>query len=382
MVNVYDLIIKEAERRKIAYVKDYFPFYISSVGCHIFNMMNQQKEIYVEGGSIPNTRMHIMYVAFPGFGKSFYLKQFLKSEKYSLIKGTKIKSIFEGNMSEAGFTGTIYREEGQKEATIKQGLCKEESNSIVGIEEFSAITNAFKQTYNVGLDTSLLTALDTGDVVKRLGAGKISYHTNLTLWAGVQPARYDLSSGFSRRFIFMTFYPTIADIERYRFARRSIKGVYVNYTALKSLKIAVNMRYSEIFKNLRRVYFGEDFYTELNKMDIMHYDDELFERLAIGYWLMRSDKLKDTLEIRVDPELKRIMALELEYRRDVRKTSPTTIIKRLISTQKKIKKSRIENLAISLGLTAGEISMALSNLEVYKNIKKEGKDIVILKRSS
>ena len=380
MANVYDLIMKEAERRKIAYVSDYFPFYISSIGCHMFNIMNQKKEIYVEGGSVPNTRLHIMYVAFPGFGKSFFLKQFLHSEKYSIVKGSNIPTTFEGTMSEAGFTGTIKQIEGEKEPIISEGLCKEHASSIVGIEEFSAITNAFKQTYNVGLDTTLLTALDSGDIVKRLGPGKFGYHTNLTLWAGVQPARYDLSSGFSRRFIFLSFYPNITDIERYRFARRSTKGVYVNWANLKTVRLAINQRYNQILNNVKRIYFGQDFYAELNKMDIMHYDDELFERLAIGYTLMKSEKLQDTLEVRLDDELKRIMQLELKYRMQVRKTSPTNIIKSLIAGHKKIKKSRIENLATSLGLEAGAISMALSNLEVYKNIKKDGKDIIILKK--
>jgi len=380
MADVYDLIIKEAERRRIAYVKDYFPFYISSIGCHIFNMMNQTKEIYVEGGSVPNTRLHIMYVAFPGFGKSFFLKQFLESERYSIMRGTHIRGTFEGNMSEAGFSGTIKSVEGEKEPVITEGLCKQEKNSIVGIEEFSAITNAFKQTYNVGLDTSLLTALDTGNVVKRLGPGKISYHTNLTLWAGVQPARYDLSSGFSRRFIFLTFYPNLNDIQRFRFARRSIKGVNVDATALKTIRLAINEKYQQIYKNLKRVYFGQDFYAELNKMDIMHYDDELFERLAMGYWLMKTPKLQDTLEVRMEPELKRIMNLEYQYRIDVRKTSPTTIVKRLLSGQKKIKRERMENMGVSLGLTTAEINLALTNLEVYKYIKKEGKDLLILKK--
>jgi len=342
-------------------------------------MMNQTKEIYVEGGSVPNTRLHIMYVAFPEFGKSFFLKQFLESERYSIMRGTHIRGTFEGNMSEAGFSGTIKNIEGEKEPVITEGLCKQEKNSIVGIEEFSAITNAFKQTYNVGLDTSLLTALDTGNVVKRLGPGKISYHTNLTLWAGVQPARYDLSSGFSRRFIFLTFYPNLNDIQRFRFARRSIKGVNVNVSALKTIRLAINEKYQQIYKNLKRVYFGQDFYAELNKMDIMHYDDELFERLAMGYWLMKTPKLQDTLEVRMEPELKRIMNLEYEYRKDVRKTSPTTIVKRLLSGQKKIKKDRLENMGISLGLTSPEINMALSNLEIYKNIKKEGKDLIILR---
>jgi len=376
MVNVYNLILAEAERRKISYVRKFFPFYIASLGCHVFNIMNQGKQIYVEGGTVPNTRLHLLFVAFPGFGKSFFLKQWLKGHN-SLLEGTSVPVTFEGSQTDAGFIGTAhFNEQGKPE--IKEGLCKQEKSSIVGIEEFSAITNSFKQTYNVGLDTSLLTSLDSGDVVKRLGAGRVSYHTDLTLWAGVQPARYDLSSGFSRRFAFLAYYPTLRDIQRYRESRRAMKGIGVSESHIKSLKLAIDQRVGEIHKFVKRVYFGQDFYRELNKMDIMHYEDELYERIGLGYTLMSQDRLEDTVEVRLTPELKRIIQLEYEMKNEVKKTSDTSIIWNLIRDEKKVREWRVENISMSLGMELGNIKTSVNNLIIYKKIKREGRDIIIL----
>ena len=157
MTDVYEAILNELEARNVAYARKFPPYYISSLGCHIFNIMNQQKGIYTEAGLKVNTRQHIILVTVPGFRKSFWLRQFLENE-LSLVKGTKIGCTFESQMSEAGFVGTAkFNSEGV--AQESPGLCRNESNSIVGIEEFSAISAAVSQNYNAGLDTALLTAL-------------------------------------------------------------------------------------------------------------------------------------------------------------------------------------------------------------------------------
>lgn len=317
-------------------------------------------------------------MTFPGFGKSFFLRQFLDSPHYSMLKGGKIPTIFEGNMSEAGFTGSVRTLENQTEPVFTKGLCQEQSNSIVGIEEFSAITNALKQTYNIGLDTSLLLALDSGNVVKRLGPAKIGYHTDITLWAGVQPARYDLGSGFARRFIFMTFYPKIADINRYRKSRREMKSISVSKSQMNLINLSIGKRMEEIDNDVKSVSFSKQFYDELDNLDVLHYEDELFERMAIGYWIMKK-KCTDQLYVTMDRELRRLIHLVHFYKKEVNTFSPQKVLWNMIRDEEKVKESTFFNYAIALGFETIEINQALRNLYVFKKIKKDGKDLVILK---
>ena len=384
MPNIYKMILDEAKRRNIIYYEKYFPFYVSSLGCHIFNQLNEEREIYTEGGVVPNTRLHILMVAFPGFGKSYFLKQQLYSKSYSLYQDSGIRCGFKsGKMTEAGFIGSVDTDENGK-PVMQFGLCHQtrEGKSILGIEEFSAVTNSFKQDYNVGLDTAMLTALDSGDVGKDLKGGSLTYHTQLTLWAGVQPARYDLSSGFSRRFIFMAFYPTLKDIQYFRNKRREAKGIRTNITALKNIRLSLRQRTAEIKQNLKNVVISQDFYAFINKFDQMHYDDELCERVGIGYWLMRSEHIQDQLIVRMEPELKRILLLLKDYEHTVRNTSPTTIVWKLISEENKIQKGTILNYASRLGLHNSEIQGALSTLSRKKYIHVDGFNVEIIKKVS
>ena len=381
MLSVYDLILKEGNDRKIAFVNRFFPYYISSVGCHIFNLMNQNKKILVEGGRVANTRLHLLMVAFPGFCKTFFQEQFLDDESYSYIKGTKIKCDFEGDVTNAGFVGQIKSFEGQKEPVMIKGLCEEKSDYIIGIDEFSSITNAFKQNYNTGFDTNLLKVLDTGKVPLRRGPGARTYKTDLTLWAGVQPARYDLGAGFTRRLLFMVLLPTIKDIDTLNEAREQMRGARVSNIHMKAMRLAINQRQKDIYHNLRNIYFHHDFKAELRRMRLLHYDKDLFERLAIGYWIMKSDVIRDQLQITMTGELKALIQRADQWKRDVRTISLIKVMKHMIENEEKVNESYLFNILLSLGFEEKSIMACLRSLYFEKFIKKEGKDLIILKKT-
>ena len=114
----------------------------------------------------------------------------------------------------------------------------------------------------------------------------------------------------------------------------------------------------------------------------MHYDDELCERVGIGYWLMRSEHIQDQLIVRLDPELKRILFLLKGYEQTVRNTSPTTIVWNLIKDETSLQKGTILNYAGRLGLKNGEIQGAIATLSRKKYIKVVKFDISIIKKVS
>ena len=59
-----------------------------------------------------------------------------------------------------------------------------------------------------------------------------------------------------------------------------MKGVSVSSIQMKGIRLGINQKMSEMFQNLRRVYFSQEFYAELQKLDVLHYEDELYESLA------------------------------------------------------------------------------------------------------
>lgn len=377
MSNIYDSIIAEEKKRNILHVDDIVPFYTISVGCHVFNIVNQDKRLYTESGAVASTRLHTLFLAFPGFGKTFFQKQFLDSELYSIIKGTSIQCKFEGDMTNAGFIGQIKHLEDSSEPLVIKGLCEERNSSIIGIDEFSSVTNAFAQTHNVGFDTNLLKALDTGDVELRRGPGSRSYHTNLTLWAGVQPARFDIGSGFFRRFIFLVYLPTLADIAAHK--NTEIDNVVIDQDSLSVLRQKINERVMEIYNDLRSVRFSSDFKSQIKDIALFHTDQQLFKRMSIGYWLLKSDVLERNLVIEMDDELLRLIKLQNQYRRKARTITTYEVVWNLIKNEDTVRYNNVLDVCLEFGIQNADIVRAIGLLSQHRRISRQ-KDIITVNR--
>ena len=332
-MNLYDEILNEFERRNILHVRDIVPFFISSFATHNFNLVNQNKQILIYAGKPVDTRQHILFVAPPGGGKTFFLEQFLDSPAYSLLPGTDVQSKFmSGNMTEASFIGQIEKNPQTGDVVKKYGFAHKFANAILGCEEFSAVTRSFTQQYNAGLDTSMLTALDSGRVAKDRGPGSLEYKTSLTVWAGTQPARYDLGSGFARRFIFVVFIPTWSDIQG---MINSIWGAIdnpINQPKLAEIRKLINKRAFEIQNYVNKIIYDISFKSYMVKSYIMPYEQLLYQKMAIGYWLAKSEQLNGPLTVYMDDELKRIIQLERRYRKQAKRGISIEHVKLLLKT--------------------------------------------------
>ena len=376
MPDLYREIIEELERRGVAYVKDFAPFYISSLATHHLNLVNAKKGFYTEAGVPINLRQHILFVTIPGFGKSFLLRQFLENEAYSIVKGTNVQCSFESYMIEAGMVGSVGKDQ-QGNIHKTDGLLKTDANSIIGIEEFSAITNAVQQQHNVGLDAALLTALDSGMVRKRLANGKIEYQTNVSMWAGVQPARFNLSSGLGRRFLFIYYVPTLADVKEFKKRRRETKNKKLNVPVLREIHKMMDVRFSEMDNNVTGISYTGDFYGFMDALNVIHYEEAIYERLALGYWLMKSEHLTGTIYVGLDDELKRIMKLQHTHRKNVKQGTQLNQVWVLIKESKRINEKKLLELLLDFSLDWDTSRDMIRTLIVLKKIHYEGEDLVV-----
>ncbi|MHA1615452.1 MAG: hypothetical protein ACTSYJ_11455 [Candidatus Thorarchaeota archaeon] len=247
--------------------------------------------------------------------KTFWIDQFLRGEQ-AIFHNSGIEVGFEGSMTEAGFVGTIKFLDG--EPLVTPGAAKIYQNALLGIEEFAQLTELMRTEYSKTLDTALLSALDTGYVYKRLAAGSISYQTNVTLITGVQPARYDLSAGLGRRFFFLLFIPTANDLRKLKLSRRKAKGLRYNPMRLETIRREIrNIKFK--VDQIQEVEWKESVYKLLDDLDIPHYEESLYERLMIGYHIMR-DRFDRTLTISAnDPELRALVVRARNFRNLIKK---------------------------------------------------------------
>jgi len=202
----------------ILFAERFAPYFLCSIGAHALNLANRRKKFFFEFRKLPDLRLHIIWVAPSGFSKSLLLKAFAFGDT-SLLGNSAIPITFEGYTTEPGWVGTIKM---GKEGEILEspGLAKVFATGIVAIEEFYAIAKAMQQEHSAGLESAILASLDGGEVRKRLAAGPISYHTDVTLWAGIQHVRFDLSAGLGRRLFFLLWNPTSSEISSIKISWR------------------------------------------------------------------------------------------------------------------------------------------------------------------
>ena len=312
MTNLFDMVLEEFEYRKCAHTDIYPAHFTCSLGAHIFNLVNQEIEI-ISSNSIPiDTRIHIMFVAPPGFSKTFWLEQYLRGA-WSLLEDTSIMHGFEGSTTEAGFVGSADMKDG--EAFITPGLANIYKYGVVGFEEFSALAAMMKSQHSRQLDAALLLALDRGYVVKRLRAGKIAYKTNVTVWCGTQPSRFDLTSGLGRRFYYLMLIPNREDRKLIRDAMWRGYNVRMNKNRTANIRGKIDQLYDDLMR-LKRVEMSAHIRPFLQKMKMNHYEEPLFIRLLIGYKVATGDFDK-TMVLDLDDRIKDMMVQERIWRREI-----------------------------------------------------------------
>lgn len=324
--NLYDEVMDELRSREIYRADTYAPYYICSYSMHAFNLVNQKQHIYWEAKQLPNMRAHILFVAPPGWMKTFYLNT-MGSSEYAIFANTGIDMGSESYLTEAGFTGTFSNVSGLTMET--EGAARIYKEGILMIDEFSAITKALQTQHSNQLDNQLLNALDHGNVLKRLGAGKIEYKTKLTLWAGVQPARFDLTSGLGRRLIYMVFIPSKLDNDMLMDVRERSRNMKANTADMKRLRD--NIR--EHNRNLRiveKVEFDDSVVKMYKELGLYSFEGSYFDRLLLGYELAVNGPDKIVRVSMRDNELRELVKREKKWRNEISTGIEYVQLKRII----------------------------------------------------
>jgi len=325
-VNPYDLCMNALRNRKLAFVDKFFPTYLCSVGTHLINVENKARFIYFEHKLPADLRVHMFMVAPPGFMKSYILFQMLDPNFGILADcqetgfGTEQDKVgvgigFEGAMTEAAWTGTI-ASGGEAAPETVYGAAYEHRNNIVGIEEFSVIADTLKQAHSSTLGNQLLTSLDKGFLKKRLGRGKVFYQTQVSLWTGSQPARFDLSAGLPRRFYFIEFIPTKEE----KTIIRNMRRLGQNVSPDTHEKMAIRDSFIALCKKVKKVKhieFDHSIHTLFDEFKMLHFEEPLYERIALGYTIMKDD-FDESIHVHLTSELKSLILQGMQWRRSIK----------------------------------------------------------------
>jgi len=286
--------------------------------------------------------------------------------------------------TEAGYVGTIKStKSGNKKK--EYGAAHEYKKGILGIDEFEVISNMLETDYGKSLDTQLLTSLDQGFLTKRLADGKIQYETQLTLWTGSQPMRFDLSSGLGRRLFFIYFIPTKEEEEKITKARR-IETEIPDMKVFERMQGEIELLEANI-DILEDVSYDKEFYDFLEKYNVPHYEEIPYERFALGYTLATTDIVNPKLKITLNKELKEHMLNEIKWRRQIKRGPQISQVEQLLKDNGAMLLSNLKDKLTDFGLTYEQASQTLNtmlknDMIEYKNAKSslpgKGKKLVRL----
>jgi hypothetical protein len=423
-MNIFEKTIEFARRNYFVDVEDKIPIFLCSVGGHIFNTLNKcsrcdfdpdsplvnQEDgdyviencplrhdnvpFYTPMSQLPDTRIHILMRGAKGSGKSVLILMFL-AEGTGLIfnsnsdLGEGFRTMMGANsITEAGMFGSVDEEGNIAGRPIAREMC----GGFLGFEEFSSMSDASKKDHSMDMKNQLLTSLDNGRVQKAMRSGWVNYTTRYTVWAGTQPARFELDSGLDRRFFIIDIEMTPEKERAYKIAQHR----QANMSKEERIELAnMNIEIKEWIRNRMHqavanpptgILFDDEIMEWIDRPDVRSFEADLFRRMCIGYAMMQPEyRGGEALIIRLDDTLREILNQSLAMRRTVMDADLELI--RSAFWMKDIPKSQLLK-EISRMITMGDYQSAkrwlIENLEnqawyteVEPSVKRRGRKGVV-----
>lgn len=353
------------------------PTYVCSIGCHMFNFMNKHKRIFTDGDIVPDMRLHIFMVTIPGYGKTYLINQFM-SKYNGMLTDSDIHCSKIGSLTSSGLVGSIKTTQ-DGNTIVNKGVLQRKADFILGSDEFSNITTSGRTSHSANLINDLLTALDDGLMHKDQSGGGLEYETFATVWAATQPGRFELKAGLPRRFAFVIYMPDVQDVYLFRDERRKSKDLKLNLKRMLQYKLAVNARYKQVRENLKQIIFPDEYYDWIKTHFATHYEDMIYERILLGYWIMKTENIGETLVLNLNDEIKEIIVKQIAARLQAQRGVEKIRIMEVIKYIKKIKYTELLKLLLSFTLDEKYIVRNIDALVANKFIKIENGIITNLK---
>jgi len=299
---------------QIVRVDEFIPYYHASLGCHILNLYNRNKNtIYVRTGMIPDLRLNLFFVGPPGFSKSFFCNIHFDPRFGAASKFPNKEVAY---LTLPALVGTVSGKDQQGNPIIETGAAELYKEHIIWCEEFTSISEVMKVEHSAGMAGMLLMLTDNGKVLRGMRYGEIEYQSYATLMLGTQTERLDLASGLARRFLFLDLNPTSKDIVDYNRAWEAGEGISPNFKALTRLNEGYLMMAAGP-PNLKHIRLTNDYLRFRSNLPCIHIDKEILNRLAIGWNFMNRFHWNDSeLVVEAPSELRALVlrALEMKYR--------------------------------------------------------------------
>jgi len=383
-LNLLSPMRTEMSRRLAFGTKTFTWFYGTSICSHQLNLRNRRDTIKFEGSREPDLRVHLLMLAYPSWGKTYWAENFAL-DRYALFPPhykmnepdlRVIKTIRGQQATDAGFIGSKRFGEGG-DPYSQPGALNLYKDQIMVFEEFHALTAALKSP-DAKMKETLLSVLDSGRVTKDLLAGRESYQTYVTFWAATQPDRFYITGGLMRRLIFMLFVPGNKIRRELKLRRRKAHKIRPDLDLLEDIRgTAINIvdhidEMKEIVLDEQTIY---DFCDKYN-MDMPHATEMLIEKLAMGCSAVKGRFEDDILVATLDAEDIKMVKRMLQWRDQVmvgpQLALPKMVIREIIANQGVCTYKNFIEKVTMFNVDTENIDKILARLDKLGHIRRSG----------
>lgn len=309
-MNLIARFMDEFKNRGLLGALDVTPKLLIPVASHILNLRHRGfafKEYGAgcaikEDGSLnpivgapSDLRCHLMLVGEPATGKSLF-RDHLFAERIGPLHGIiPVKPVLK--MTDGGLVGGKVHTGGGR-WVWERGLFSTQRLSMLYGEEWAAVQTAGKQGHSSNLKDTLLTALDSGEVIVDLVGVSDAYQTFATGIFGVQPARFEEDSGISRRMIFHRLPPPRGEWGyRYKLAAEILRAWEPDQEAISSLKKAFAYRAMDAAR-IKRIELAPALSKRLvQDKTVTPQLMPIVTKALIANWFLSAPRIEETLTV-------------------------------------------------------------------------------------
>jgi len=304
--------------------------------------------------------------------KSMFLKQLLHPE-FGILNNGSVPMRFAGSVTEAGWTGSSDGGSGSLVSVL--GLAEKFKNGIVGMEEFAALNAIMEQQHSSHLEQALAMSLFEGDVEKDLKGVTISYHTDVTLWAGNQIMNFNLSGGLFRRFFHVYWTPRLSEAEVLS------KAVWLGDDKPPNRPRMLNYRaellgISPRIHGIQEIEFTDRFKAAI--AGVPHFEKSLYKAFGIGYTIMSDTNIPQKLIVDADPQLRELLDMAVMWRKqllaDPRGFQVESLLYDLEADTFPVKWSRVRELNLMFSVSYFDTDEIIRNLLRAGRVKYNSHD--------
>jgi hypothetical protein len=275
---------------------------VTSVGCHLVNMVNNRTRRIMDGPYPENFRMSVVIAAPSGYCKSTFEKMLF--HRNGLVHRHEVPCDMRGTFTPEAWVGTRLSRDDQE--NDPSAIFSRFATGIVAIEEYNRLVLLMDGDGIEREEVYLLQGLDTPYACKDHSLGIIE-HQNVctTVIAAMRPPALNLKmhSGLGRRFMWSLQLPGPAEYMALDEARRESKrqGGRSDYSAYKARTQEWMAECLSILPEAMPDHFDLDPVSDwCAQHDQPHFIGNMLDRMAIG-WSLVNDTfpricMSDTLE--------------------------------------------------------------------------------------